>query len=143
MERDKILRLNLSVLSIPSSQPMFIEYKLCQAPCPEGRKGGRTFTGSVSQLGRIVVFAFGGRGLINTLLMKSSLMSSYTETSAAHGTPCGIFLNSTTAVSNHNPDCCLVPDAHKVTREASSGWHGLISGWVPALREHPGLYTEP
>ena len=75
-----------------------------------------------------------GEGVDQSPSTKSSLMSSYTETLAAHRTPCGIFLNSTTAVSNHNPDCCLVPDAHKVPREASSGWQGLISGWVPALR---------
>ena len=63
----------------------------------------------------------------------STLMSLHTEISAAHETPCGIFLSSTAAVSNHNYDCSLMPDAHIATTDTSSHWHCHTSGWVITL----------
>ena len=72
-------------------------------------------------------------GLINPFLIQSSLMSLPTENSAAYGAPCGIFLNSTTAVFQQNPS---LPDARCTKLPEMPPPAGTVSCLLGCLHQH-------
>lgn len=145
MESEKVLGLDINVLSTPSSQPILTEYKLCKALCWKKGKGKRGK--DIYWMSRVVCACMhvwvsesaclhvcvrvhacvGVCRLINPFLFQPSLMSLHTENSTTQGTSCGI-VKSAAAVSNYNHNCHLMPNIHKTTRAASSRWHCRVSG---------------